>query len=383
MAVATSTTGVSVAALFEPVKFGRVTLPNRIAMAPMTRSMSPGKVSTPEMAAYYRRRAEGGTGLIITEGTNPGHPSATGYPDVPGFETPAEMAAWKRVVDGVHAAGGFIIPQLWHVGSIRKKGQEPDPNLPGWGPSAITHPSYAQKGDTELPHEMTPAEIKTIIAAFASSAKHAEAAGFDGLELHGAHSYLIDQFFWEATNQRTDQYGGKTLAERTRFAVELIEAVRAAVSKDFPIVFRFSQWKQGDYTHQMAKTPQELEAFLKPLSAAGVDWFHASTRRFNTPEFPASGSDLNLAGWTKKITGKPVMTVGSVGLDIDFLLSFGGKDGGTAGLDALIRRLENKEFDIVAVGRALLSDPQWANKVKEGREKEIVAFTREHMGVLT
>ncbi len=148
-------------------------------------------------------------------------------------------------------------------------------------------------------------------------------------------------------------------------------------------MFRFSQWKQGDYTHQMAKTPQELEAFLKPLSDAGVDWFHASTRRFNTPEFPDSGSDLNLAGWTKKITGKPVMTVGSVGLDIDFLLSFGGKDGGTAGLDALIRRLENKEFDIVAVGRALLSDPQWANKVKEGREKEIVAFTRQHMGVLT
>ncbi len=383
MAVATKYTGVSVGALFEPIKFGRVTLPNRIAMAPMTRSMSPGKVSTPEMAAYYRRRAEGGIGLIITEGTNPGHPAASGYPDVPGFDTPAELAGWKRVVDGVHAAGGFIIPQLWHVGSIRKKGQEPDPNMPAWGPSAVTHPTHAQKGDTEVPHAMTQADIDVTIAAFARAAKNSEALGFDGVELHGAHSYLIDQFFWEATNQRTDQYGGKTLAERTRFAVELIEAVRAVISKDFPLVFRFSQWKQGDYNHQMAKTPGELEAFLKPLSAAGVDWFHASNRRFNTPEFPGSGSELNLAGWTKKITGKPAITVGSVGLDIDFLHSYGGQEGGQAGLDALIRRLENKEFDLVAVGRALLSDPQWANKVKAGNEKDIVAFKREHMGVLT
>src|SRR5262245_49229612 len=94
----------SVAVLFEPIRFGRVTLPNRIAMAPMTRSMSPGKVSTPEMAAYYRRRAEGGTGLIITEGTNPGHIAASGYPNVPFFDGDAALAGWQRVVDGVHAA---------------------------------------------------------------------------------------------------------------------------------------------------------------------------------------------------------------------------------------------------------------------------------------
>jgi 2,4-dienoyl-CoA reductase-like NADH-dependent reductase (Old Yellow Enzyme family) len=382
MAVEAATyTGVSVAALFEPIRFGRVTLPNRIAMAPMTRSMSPGKVSTPEMAAYYRRRAEGGTGLIITEGTNPGHPASSGYPNVPFFDGEAALAGWKRVVDDVHAAGGFIIPQIWHVGSIRKKGMEPDPSVPGWGPSAVTHPTFAQKGDTEVPHEMTQQDIDETIAAFVRSAKNAEDLGFDGLELHGAHSYIIDQFFWEATNKRTDKYGGKTLAQRTRFAVELIEAVRAAISDDFPLVLRFSQWKQGDYNHHMAKTPGELEAFLKPLSEAGVDWFHCSTRSFNTPEFP--GSDLNLAGWTKHITGKPTITVGSVGLDTDFLSSYGGQEGGQVGLDALVRRLGNMEFDMVAVGRALLSDAQWANKVKEGRERDIVAFKREHMGVLT
>lgn len=370
----------SVAALFEPIRFGRVTLPNRIAMAPMTRSMSPGKVSTPEMAAYYRRRAEGGTGLIITEGTNPGHPASSAYPNVPFFDGDAALEGWRRVVNQVHAAGGFIIPQIWHVGSIRKKGMEPDPDVPGWGPSAVTHPGLAQRGDTEVPHAMSQRDIDETIAAFARCARNAEALGFDGLELHGAHSYIIDQFFWEATNKRTDKYGGETLAERTRFATELLEAVRGEVADDFPVVFRFSQWKQGDYDHKMARTPGELEAFLKPLCEAGVDWFHCSTRDFNTPEFP--GSDLNLAGWTKRLTGKPTITVGSVGLDVDFLSSYGGREGNEVGLDALVRRLENKEFDMVAVGRALLSDAEWANKIKHGRAAEVVPFKRAHLAML-
>lgn len=370
----------SAAALFEPIRFGRAMLPNRIAMAPMTRRMSPGKVSTPEMAAYYRRRAAGGTGLIITEGTTPGHPASSGYPNVPSFEGAAALEGWERVVDEVHAAGGVIIPQIWHVGSIRKKGTEPDPEVPGWGPSAVTHPSLAQNGDTEVPHEMTERDIEETIAAFARSARNAEDLGFDGLEFHGAHGYIIDQFFWEATNRRTDRYGGRTLAERTRFAVELVKAARAEVSDDFPLVFRFSQWKLGDFNHKMARTPRELETFLAPLSEAGVDWFHCSTRNFNTPEFP--GSDLNLAGWTKRIIGKPTITVGAVGLEVDFLQD-SGKQSYETGLDALVRRLENEEFDMVAVGRALLSDPQWANKVKEGRTKDIVPFTREHTAVLT
>jgi 2,4-dienoyl-CoA reductase-like NADH-dependent reductase (Old Yellow Enzyme family) len=370
----------SVAALFEPIQFGRVTLPNRVVMAPMTRGMSPGKVSTPEMAAYYRRRAEGGTGLIITEGTNPGHPAASGYANVPFFDGDAALAAWKRVADGVHEAGGFIIPQIWHVGSVRRRGMEPDPNVPGWGPSAVPHPGPAQRGDMEVPHEMTQQDIDDTVAAFARAAKNAEALGFDGVELHGAHSYIIDQFFWDATNKRTDKYGGATLAERTRFAVEIVEAARAEISDDFPLVFRFSQWKQGDYNHKMARTPAELEAFLDPLAAAGVDWFHCSTRSFDVPEFP--GSDLNLAGWTKKIIGKPTISVGSVGLDIDFLQSYGGRDSDQVALDALIRRIENREFDLIAIGRALLADAEWANKVRQDRASDVVPFQREHLSTL-
>lgn len=365
----------SVDVLFEPVRFGTVTLKNRIAMAPMTRSRSPKKVPGENVAAYYRRRAEGGVGLIITEGTSPSHKASSGYPDVPAFYGDEALAGWKRVADEVHAAGGHIIPQIWHVGSIRQPGMEPDPSVPAYGPSEVVHPFYAEKGGT-APVAMTQADIDDVVASFAEAAANAQRLGFDGVEIHGAHSYIIDQFFWEVTNRRTDKYGGD-LPQRTQFAVEIIQAMRAVVSKDFPIMFRYSQWKQGDYRHKMAQTPHELEAFLTPLTDAGVDWFHASTRRFNDPEF--QGSDLNLAGWTRKITGKPTMTVGSVGLDSDFLRSYGGMEASPAGIDALIARLDREEFDMVAVGRALLADPAWANKIRKGREADIIPFERRHM----
>ena len=366
--------------LFQPFSFGRTTIPNRIVMAPMTRSKSPGNIPGADVAAYYRRRAEGGVGLIITEGTAPDFKGAHGYPDVPNFYGELALAGWKRVVDEVHAAGGHIIPQIWHVGSIRRAGFGPDPNEPSWSSSAVMHPFYAAREDGQLPQVLNKADIAECAASYARAASDAHRLGFDGVEIHGAHSYLIDQFFWSATNQREDEYGGKTLAQRTRFAVEIIQAMRAAVPADFPIVLRFSQWKSGDYHHQMAQSPEELAAFLEPLSEAGVDIFHCSTRRFNDAEF--AGSDLNLAGWTKKLTGKPSITVGSVGLDNDFLRTFGGQETKKSDIQALVRRMENKEFDLVAVGRALLSDPAWTNKVKTGKENDIIEFTRDYMAKL-
>jgi 2,4-dienoyl-CoA reductase-like NADH-dependent reductase (Old Yellow Enzyme family) len=364
-------TTMSAAPLFKSFEFGGTTLKNRIAMAPMTRGKSPNKIPGDAVADYYTKRAEGGVGLIITEGANPGHPASAGYPDVPWVDGEKAMEGWKKVIDGVHGAGSAIIPQIWHVGSIRQSGMEPDEAIPGFGPSAVVHPYFEGK-EAEPPHEMTQKDIDETIEAFASAARQSKEIGFDGIELHGAHSYLIDQFFWKVTNQRNDKYGGDLVA-RTAFAVELIKACREAVGPDFPIVFRYSQWKQGDYAHKMAETPQDLEAFLGKLCDAGVDIFHASTRRFDDAEF--EGSDLNLAGWSKKLTGKPAISVGSVGLDSDFLRSFVGKPSGKAGIDALIRRLERDEFDLVAVGRALLSDAEWGNKVRDGREEDIIEFT--------
>lgn len=354
--------------LFKPFSLGSMELPNRIAMAPMTRSFSPNNVPNDKVVEYYRRRAAGGVGLIITEGTCIGHKAASGYPDVPLIAGEEALAGWKKVVDAVHAEGGKIAPQLWHVGAIRKPGVEPGGDLPGYGPSGMAVPGKVTG------HEMTKEDIDEVVAAFAQAAKDAKAVGFDAVEIHAAHGYLIDQFFWEGTNQRTDEYGGD-LAQRSRFAIEIVQAIREAVGPDFPIILRWSQWKQQDYTARLVETPEELDAFLKPLSDAGVDIFHCSTRRFWEPEF--DGSDLNLAGWTRKLTGKPCITVGSVGLSNEFLpkpgeASFQAAE--PASLDNLLQRMDNDEFDLVAVGRALIANPSWANMVKEGRLEELKAY---------
>jgi 2,4-dienoyl-CoA reductase-like NADH-dependent reductase (Old Yellow Enzyme family) len=362
-------------ALFQPVQLGTLKLASRVVMAPMTRSFSPGGIPDTKVVEYYRRRAQAGVGLIITEGTTVGHKAANGYPDVPQFHGDAALAGWRKVVEAVHAEGGKIVPQLWHVGNVRKLGTPPEPEVPGYGPVE------KRKGDRIVVHGMSHADIAEVIAAFAQAAADAKAIGMDGVEIHGAHGYLIDQFFWEGSNQRTDEYGGD-LAQRSRFAIELVQAVRAAVGPGFPIIFRFSQWKQQDYSARLVQSPEELAAFLQPLADAGVDIFHCSTRRFWEPEF--EGSPLNLAGWARKLVGKPTITVGSVGLDGEFLQFMVDTDkvAQPASLDNLLERLGREEFDLVAVGRALLVDPDWAAKVRDGREQDILPFSREALASL-
>ena len=362
-------------ALFQPVQLGTLKLASRVVMAPMTRSFSPGGIPDAKVVEYYRRRAQAGVGLIITEGTTVGHKAANGYPDVPQFHGDKALAGWRKVVQAVHAEGGKIVPQLWHVGNVRKLGSPPEPEVPGYGPVE------KRKGDRIVVHGMSHADIAEVIAAFAQAAADAKAIGMDGVEIHGAHGYLIDQFFWEGSNQRTDEYGGD-LAQRSRFAIELVQAVRAAVGPGFPIIFRFSQWKQQDYSARLVQSPEELAAFLQPLADAGVDIFHCSTRRFWEPEF--EGSPLNLAGWARKLVGKPTITVGSVGLDGEFLQFMVDTDkvAQPASLDNLLERLGREEFDLVAVGRALLVDPDWAAKVRDGREQDILPFSREALASL-
>lgn len=359
--------------LFESFSTKTLTLPNRVVMAPMTRQRSPDGVPDEEVATYYRRRAEGGCGLIITEGTTVNHDVASlDDQTVPRFHGADALAGWKQVVDAVHGAGSQIFPQLWHVGMMRDPRKSQNPKQPSAGPSGLLKPGK------KIAEPMSDGEIDQVIAAFVSAAVDAQKLGFNGVELHGAHGYLIDQFFWAATNQRSDHWGGN-LAQRTRFAVEIVSAIRDVVGPDFPICLRYSQWKQQDYSQRLADSPQELSEFLEPLCNAGVDLFHCSTRRYWDPEF--EGSELNLAGWTKKITGKPTITVGSVGLDSDFINTLSGQDVGGASLDALQERLERAEFDLVAVGRMLIADPEWPEKIKNNRLNEILSFQKEAIGV--
>ncbi|AHF89144.1 12-oxophytodienoate reductase [Opitutaceae bacterium TAV5] len=366
--------------LFQPFRTKSLRLRNRIVMAPMTRSFAPGGVLSPEVAGYYTRRAAADVGLILSEGTVVNRTAASLSDNVPHFHGEKALAAWKTVIDSVHAAGGTMAPQLWHMGAVRA----PEPGgktlPPQESPSGLVPPDHRAGAI------MSEADIADTVAAFAQAAADAKRLGFQAIEIHGAHGYLIDQFFWSVTNRRTDRYGGATLRERSRFATEIVRAIRAAVGPDFAIILRLSQWKQQDYSAKLAATPQEMETWLTPLVAAGVDILHCSQRRFHEPEFPDSGSDLNFAGWAKKLTGAPTITVGSVGLSGEFIASLRQGEGASANpgsLGELLRRFERGDFDLVAVGRPLLADPEWVRKIHQGRTAELRAFSKDDLLTLS
>lgn len=353
--------------LFKAYNHPKLQLPNRIAMAPMTRQFSPNGIPDANVAEYYRKRAEGGVGLIITEGTTVPHDAASSGVQIPCFHGDA-LEGWQGVVDAVHGAGGKIAPQLWHVGSIRKEGDGPHPTYPTSTPSGYLYPGK------KVLEPLTVAEIDDLILAFTKAAVSAVELGFDAIELHGAHGYLLDNFFWEGTNQRDDKFGG-SLVKRTRFAVEILESIRAEIGEDFPLILRFSQWKQQDFESRLASSADELAEFLEPLSNAGVDIFHCSTRRFWEAEF--EGSNLNLAGWVKKLTGKSTMSVGSVGLSEEFIATYREGTAEVAGIDDLIERMEADEFDLIAVGRALIANADWPAKVRANNMDSLITFNKE------
>ena len=347
--------------LFQPLTVRSLTVPNRFAMAPMTRQASPGGIPGADVAEYYRRRAAGGVGLIITEGVRLPAPAA-GYPyAIPTLAGDEVLAGWTRVVDAVHAEGATIAAQLWHQGVQR---DDADGVVPV-SPSGID--GFGKPRGRALAHD----ELPALADLFARSAATARDVGFDAVELHGAHGYLLDQFLWEQTNLRTDRYGG-SLTARTRFPAEVIAAVRAAVGPDYPIIFRFSQWKGTHYAAKIADDPTQLQELLAPLAEAGADLFHPSTRRHYTPEFPDHDRELSLAGWTKKVTGLPVIAVGSVGLQTQFRSEKDGELIRPAPVDRLVEQFEAGEFDVVAIGRALLADPAWVRRLRDG---ELAGFS--------
>jgi 2,4-dienoyl-CoA reductase-like NADH-dependent reductase (Old Yellow Enzyme family) len=366
-----------IAPLLQPLSIRGMTIPNRLVMAPMTRSFCPEGLPGAENIAYYRRRAEGELGMIVTEAIGTDHPAAIGDAgmgehDLPLFNGPASVDAWRAVVDAVHDAGSVIVPQVWHQGVLRLPGSPPFPDVPSFSPSGRygdvtkTDPWFRAKGEIlSRPGRIpTDAEIVEVLDSFGSAAEHAVAAGFDGFAIHGAHGYLIDAFLWGETNLRTDRWGGD-LRARTLFAVELIRRVRRVIGEDRPLIYRFSQWKQQDYRAKLAESPAELEQILGPLADAGVDLFDASVRYFDTPAFP--GSDLSLAGWAKKLTGKLSGAVGGVGFDKGMYDTFENKPTGASNnLPRVLRRFEAGEFDVVSVGRAILNDPAWVGKAKRG-----------------
>ena len=335
-------------------------------MAPMTRNQSPGGIPTQKVIAYYSRRAKAEVGLIITEGIEVSHKASSAYPNVPRLDSNAAKEAWKKVVEEIKNNNGAVIAQLWHCGGFRKLGMQPNPEVPGHTASGLVKPGK------KVAHEMTLDDIKETIDAYASDAKICEEIGFDGVEIHGAHGYLIDNFFWSGTNIREDEYGG-TIQNRSQFVSDIIKSVRENVSENFIVGLRFSQWKQHDFEAKLASNPEELKMILTLPVESGLDYLHSSMRRFWESEF--EGSNENLAYWTKKITKIPTIGVGSVGLDSDFIDMTA--PATPTSIDKAIDDITNDKYDLIAVGRALLSDHEWVLKMKEGRVNDVIPYTKD------
>jgi 2,4-dienoyl-CoA reductase-like NADH-dependent reductase (Old Yellow Enzyme family) len=362
---------ISLSPLFTPFKLKHIELPNRFVMPGMQRMWCENGSPLPRLADYYRSRIEGGVGLLITESTAVDHPSSTQVPFYARM-TAATLDAWAACVRAVQAAGGRMLIQLWHEGAVRTEGGDgPYARYPTLSPSGLRGPGKPRG------RAATGEELVAIRDAFVRSARMAQDLGVDGVEVHAAHGYLLDQFLWAESNRRSDGYGGDDIAQRARFPTEVVAAIRGAVGPEFIISFRFSQWKEIDYDAKVAQTPAELATMLGMLRSAGVDIFHASARRFWDPAWPHS--PLGIAGWTKSLTDAPVIAVGSVGLDTDVMDNFHGieaKQTGESGLRELLQRFGNREFDLVSVGRSHIGDAQWVRKVREGRLDEIRTFTK-------
>ena len=256
---------------FDPVSIGPLELPNRLFMAPMTRSRAKGGLPTELTAEYYAQRAS--AGLIITEGTQPST-IGQGYTDTPGVHTAAQVAAWRKTTDAVHARGGRIFLQIMHSGRIGHPSLYPDGALPV-APSAIASGEslYTPEGMLEhpVPRELTAEEIAATVDDFADAARNAVDAGFDGVELHGANGYLIHQFLADGSNRRTDAYGGSP-ARRMRFALETAGAVAEAIGPE-RVGFRVSPGNTFNGITE-SDTAEFYPALARELAPLGLAYLH-------------------------------------------------------------------------------------------------------------
>lgn len=360
------------APMFEPFLSTRLSLRNRVVMAPMTRRMAAEDgIATAEIVAYYQRRAAGGVGLIISEGTAIDGQHAYDTATVPRFETLEQVAAWKCVVEAVQAEGGAFAPQLWHTGLRAHDPIAPSPSEPSERKDGSTRPGA---------REMTEEDLDTVARRFADAARDAREIGCDSIELHGAHGYLLDSFLDAHTNRREDAWGG-SFEKRMRYPLEVVRRVRAAVGPDYPIIYRFSQWSVLDLEQRKFRGPDDLAIWVRALRDAGVDILHVSTLNLTDAAFPEQGP-RTLAGWTRELSGLPVIAVGSVSVGEGF--TNWDKEGPMGVVDPApaIELIRGGEADLIAVGRALIADPNWAHKVASGKWPELIPYSREMLQTL-
>jgi len=335
-------------------RIGTLTLKNRIAVAPMTRiSATEDGRATEDMVRYYARFARGGYGLVITEGAYPDLRYSQGYLYQPGIANDAQVEAWRRVVDAVHAEGAKIFVQLMHAGALSQGNHWEKGSVAPSGVQPVGEQLgfYRGEGAYPMPRAIEADEIRQLIADFAAAAVRAKAAGFDGVEIHGANGYILDQFLTSYTNQRQDQYGGAT-ENRVRLLVDVSEAVRRAVGPDYPVGIRISQGKVNDFQHKWANGEEDARTIFGALGRAGLDFIHVTEHDATEPAF---GSGPTLAELAKRHGGLPVIANGKLG-DHDKAAAF----------------VETGHADVITLGKAALANPDWPKRV--AMEEELADF---------
>lgn len=351
--------------LFSRVVLPKITLKNRMVMAPVPTGFIENRIPTDKNIVFYGERAKS-VGLIIAGVININHETAPNHEKTPNIHTEREIESWKKITDYVHFNNGKIVAQIWHSGSYRKFCIK---NADVTTPSGIIN-------NQKIGVPMSKLEIEDIIFKFSETALNVKKAGFDGVEIHGAHGGLIHDFFCSETNKRIDDYG---ILNRTLFAEKIISACRKVVGELFPIFLRISNFKMYDKTSKLADSPEEFEKFIVPLSNIGVDIFDCSSLRFTDNAF--NGYYGSLAYWTKKYTDRATINVGCVGSEKPFLSETSTiiqkiskqpealiKECADSNVrlfnrDVLCSNIENNEFDLIAIGRPLLNDANWLNKI--------------------
>lgn len=344
--------------LFEPVTIGAWNLRSRTAMAPLTRCFANDETGVvgDDVVEYYRKRAADGVGLIISEGTVIS-PRGKGYPGIPGIYSDEQMKAWKKVTDAVHKEGGTMISQIWHVGRLSR--HELAGNLPPQAPSAIQAEGLVSRfrKPYDVPEEMTIADIQEAISQYAQAAKNAIEAGFDGVEIHAAHGYLIDQFNSDITNHRTDRYGGD-LAQRLTFMKEVIRAVIDAIGADRTMI-RFSAHK-ADVPNYIWEDPElAIKTFVEAFKEVGAILLHPSIMQFN--RVLADGKTMHQL--VRKYWDGVIVGVGSLDPEM------------------AEQALVEGTIDVAAFGRPLISNPNFLHRLKNGEEIEEYD-AKKHLNVL-
>lgn len=332
--------------LFIPSQIGQVKICNKLVVAPMTRvsAQEDGTIG-PLMKEYYKDFAEGGFGLVVTEGLYTDQLYSQGYFKQPGITTQNQANSWKPIVNAVHHKGAAIIAQLMHAGALSQYNQFSQKTM---APSALRPlgeqmPFYYGEGSYQIPEAMSEKDIRDVIQGFVSSAILAKSAGFDGVEIHGANGYLLDQFLTVYTNQREDAYGGN-LANRLRIYKEIIKAVRDSVGKEFIIGVRFSQKKVNDTEYLWPEGEVAAKQIFGIMKGCMVDYIHTTEPVLSKPAFEGSRPLSSLA---KQFSGLPIIA-----------------NGGVSNPQLANEILVNEQADFIALGKIALSNQDWPNRVK-------------------